>query len=108
MAITENPKLVYQIYNIARASFNSLGLIYYKEFKEEVQNIWARRALKKGYVDLVGENESYYLFKVNDKGIELLKNYPQYHLHKNLINYNTTNNYSIEERRKLRRERIKL
>lgn len=107
MAITENKKLIYQIYNIARSSVNSMGLIYYKEYKDESHSIWARRAFKKGYVDLVSENESYYLFKINDKGIKLLKNYPQYHLHNDLNSYNI-NNYTVEERRKLRRERIKL
>lgn len=102
---TENRKLIYELSKIARSSITSEGLIYYKESLDEdsaKRKIWAKRSAKKGYSDLVYSSD-YYLFRVNEKGLELLKNFPEFYLHLSNINYNAKE-LTIKERRELRRK----
>jgi len=101
---TENRKLIYELSKIARSSENSSGLIYYKESLTEdgsFRKIWAKRAYKKGYCDIAQETESYYLFRINSKGIDLLGQFPEFYLFKQKMNYN---NLTVKERRELRRQ----
>ena len=101
----ENSKLIYELSKIARSSESSQGLIYYKEsltVESTSRKIWAKRAYKKGYCDLGSENESYYLFRINEKGLELLRNFPHFYLLKNKKVYDKKE-LTIKERRELRR-----
>ncbi len=104
--IGENRKLVYELSKIARSSKTSMGLIYYKESFDDDGNkrkIWAKRAYKKGYCDLVSENDSSYLFKINNFGIELLRKFPEVYLQNQNVYYNK-NKLTTKERRELRRK----
>lgn len=101
---TENRKLIYELSKIARSSVTSMGLIYYKESLDEdsiKHKIWAKRAAKKGYCSLTEFND-HYLFRVNEKGIDLLKNFPDFYLQAQKISYNEKE-LTIKERRELRR-----
>ena len=103
---TENTKLIYELSKIARSSETANGLIYYKDpltLSGISRKIWAKRAYKKGYCDTIIENESYYLFRINEKGLELLKNFPQFYLLKAKKVYDK-NELTIKERRELRRK----
>ena len=102
----ENRKLIYELSKIARSSETSSGLIYYKEsYTEDGQwrKIWAKRAYKKGYCEILMENHSYYLFRVTPKGLNLLSNFPEFYLlhSKNLYN---KKELTTKERRELRRK----
>lgn len=99
----ENRKLVYQVFKVGKSSSNSQGLVYYKMFRDDYYNIWARRAFKKGYIDKIEDTSEFTLFKINEKGINLLKSYPEFTLH---IGYNGLKNNNIKERRKLRQLRL--
>lgn len=100
MVSTENRKLIYQlerIYNKGKPSPG--GFIYYKYPMLDISlshNIWAKRAYKKGYLDLIYENSSEWIYTLNKKGLELLG-----HLQpiKNVINN------KLEARRQRRKER---
>ena len=101
---TENRKLIYELSKIAKSSEDSCGLIYYKDsLSEDSQSrkIWAKRSAKKGYSDMIYESD-YYLFSINKKGLELLKNFPEFYLHISKKPYNTKE-LNIKERRELRR-----
>lgn len=102
----ENRKLIYELSKIARSSETSEGLIYYKEAlceDSESRKIWAKRAYKKGYCDLMREADSYYLFRINNRGLELLSKFSDYYLlHPKKI-YNEKE-LTIKERRELRRK----
>lgn len=103
---TENRKLIYELAKIAKSSDSAMGLIYYKDSltpEGDSRRIWAKRAYKKGYCDIKIDNESYYLFSINEKGIELLKNFPQFYLLKNKKVY-YKKELTIKERRELRRK----
>ena len=102
---TENRKLIYELSKIARSSETSGGLIYYKECYDEdgeKRKIWAKRSYKKGYCDLVYES-NYYLFRINEKGLNLLKNFPEFYLHVKRKSYNEKE-LTTKERRELRRK----
>ena len=98
----ENRKLVYQVFKVGKSSSNSQGLIYYKMFKDDYSNIWARRAFKKGYIDKIEDTSEFTLFKINERGMNLLKSYPEFTLQ---VDYNGLKN-NIKERRKLRQLRL--
>lgn len=101
----ENRKLVYELSKIARSSEKSEGLVYYKESLDgdsSKRKIWAKRSHKKGYCDLVYEGD-YYLFRINEKGLDLLKNFPEFYLHIKRKCYNEKE-LTIKERRELRRK----
>lgn len=102
----ENRKLIYELSKIARSSEDSLGLIYYKEsvtIDGDSRKIWAKRACKKGYCDIEMENDSYYLFRINQKGLELLSNFPEFYLLNTKKIYNAKE-LTTKERRELRRK----
>lgn len=102
---TENRKLIYELSKIARSSESSAGLIYYKKSLDEDserRKIWAKRSAKKGYSIMTYESD-YYLFQVNEKGLELLRNFPEFYLHVNKKNYNE-NQLTTKERRRLRQQ----
>ena len=87
MVTTEHIKLIYQLSRVYQSgrSKNSLGTIYPKSPMMECSqsyNIWAKRAYKKGYLNLVEESADHWLFSITDKGLALLKNYPDYYLQK--------------------------
>ena len=93
MEITEHSKLIYQLSRVYNSgmSKDSLGLVYPKNPLMECSityNIWAKRAYKKGYLDLVEETSEFRTYKINSKGLALLKNFPDYYLHR-------PNNYNI-------------
>lgn len=78
MEVTEHTKLIYQL------SLLQYGPLEYSKnpflICHESHNIWVKRAYKKGYVNLVSENKRGKVYELNDKGKELLKKYPEYHL----------------------------
>jgi hypothetical protein len=103
---TENRKLIYELSKIAKSSESAMGLIYYKDSltpEGNARRIWAKRASKKGYCDIKIDNDSYYLFSINEKGLELLRNFPQFYLLKNKKVY-YEKELTIKERRELRRK----
>lgn len=76
MVVTENRKLIYQLERIYNKGNTSPGgTIYYKYPMLEVSlsyNIWAKRAYKKGYLDLIYESSDQWIYTLNKKGLELL------------------------------------
>ena len=83
MEATEHIKLIYQLSRIHHGSNGSMGLIYPKSPMLDISksyNIWAKRAYKKGYLNLVEETSEYRLFSLSDKGLELLKKFKNYYL----------------------------
>lgn len=86
MVTSENQKLIYQLsYMYQGGRFSGQGTIYPKNSimpSTESNRIWAKRAFKKGYADLVEDTSEHLMYQINDKGIELLKQYENYYLHK--------------------------
>ena len=86
MVASENQKLIYQLsimYQGGRSK--SQGMIYPKNDIMPYTSaylIWAKRACKKGYAILVEDNAEHSVYQISESGIELLKNYPDYYLHK--------------------------
>lgn len=76
MGTTENRKLIYQLERVYhRGQMAPGGSIYYKYPMLDISNtynIWAKRAYKKGYLDLIFENGDYWIYTLNKKGLELL------------------------------------
>lgn len=76
MGTTEHRKLIYQlekIYNKGNPAPE--GFIYYKYPMLDISNsynIWAKRAHKKGYLDLLHEDSDKWIYIINKKGLELL------------------------------------
>lgn len=76
MGTTENRKLIYQLEKVYHKGNPAPGgFVYYKYPMLEISlshNIWAKRACKKGYLDLVHEDSSCWIYTINKKGLELL------------------------------------
>ena len=119
METTENSKLIYQLsimYQGGRSK--SLGMIYPKN---KIMNytesylIWAKRAVKKGYANLVEDTQEHSTIQINDKGIELLKNYKDYYLHvptnygiyKTLKKQMSTTEEELKKQRRRERRRLR-
>lgn len=120
MVNAEHTKLIYQLARIYQngRSKNSMGLIYPKSPMLECSqshNIWAKRAYKKGYLNLVEESSDHWLFSLNDKGLMLLKNYPDYYLQKPntydmfkpIKKINKTDKDEIKKQRRRERRRLR-
>jgi len=86
MVTSENQKLIYQLSLMYQGGrFKNQGMIYPKNnimSYTETYLIWAKRACKKGYAILVEDNADHSTYQINERGVELLKNYPDYYLHK--------------------------
>lgn len=85
MEVTEHIKLIYQLSRIYQGGrFESMGSVYPKNPLTDYSkncNIWAKRAYKKGYLDLVEDSSTHWTYKINNRGLELLKKFPDYYLH---------------------------
>lgn len=80
MEVTENRKLIYQLYLLKdgpREYLNNPFLPCHESY-----NIWVKRAYKKGYVNLVSDNKISKVYELNNHGEELLKKYPELYLQK--------------------------
>lgn len=101
MDAAENPKLIYQLSRIYMGQ-EDLGVIYNKHPLLEISsiyNIWAKRAFKKGYLQVMEETHEYWLYKLTKKGMELLKKHKSYYLQ-------LPNDYSIFNIRKQKKNPI--
>lgn len=94
-----------------------MGVVYPKNPLldiSKIYNIWAKRAYKKGYVKIVEETLEYWLYKLTDLGLELLKKHKQYYLQLpndySIFTVKKQKKKSIEEdiKRQKRRERRRL
>ena len=118
METTENSKLIYQLSIMYQGGrFNSQGMVYPKnqimDYTESYL-IWAKRAVKKGYANLVEDTQEHSTIQINERGVDLLKNYKDYYLHipTNYGIYKThkkqVNNVEEELKKQRRRERRRL
>ncbi len=110
MVTTENTKLLYQLsYLYQGGRFKNSGTVYPKHNlmpSTESNRIWAKRAYKKGYADLVEDTLEYTIYSINQRGLELLKEHEDYYLHKpvqHVINNTRDNKEELKKQR--RRER---
>lgn len=116
MDVAENPKLIYQLSRIYKGQ-DDMGVIYQKHPLLEISsiyNIWAKRAVKKGYLKIMEETQEHWLYKLTKEGLELLKKHKQYYLQLpndySMFNVKKQKNISIDEdiKRQKRRERRRL
>lgn len=114
METTENRKLIYQLSRLSSGH----PTIYPKNPHLDCGhsfNIWVKRANKKGYVDLVSEDTNNRVYQLNEKGYNILKEYPEFHLQnpkkkysKYTIKLEEDTLDPVKERRKERRRLRKL
>ena len=112
--VFENRKLIYQVSRIQ----GGYPTVYLKQpFDDEGvrANIWIKRAYKKGYVDLVHEDTNHYEYQINEQGVQLLKDNPEFYgLQYKYRSYNKKHTKDIDgidavkERRRERRRLRKL
>lgn len=107
MESAENRKLIYQVSRVQ----GGCPVIYSKHpllDNGESYNIWIKRACKKGYVDLVNEDNNHWEYMINDRGKQLLENNPEFRgLQYKLRHYNK-NNFTEDDVKARRRERRRL